>query len=161
MEVFKLAKNQYNYRNNRYYKRFSNRGNQNNNQSDNTAQGNSIFRNGKIDLVEGICLASWSVIALLSANIGTWIYDVTNPQLLMGGVVVMLIGFFSGKSRRSFSQSRQEITLVELGASVLAIALLAGWTGYWTIPESLVEFTSGFTGFAVAVGLYIVAVLQD
>ena len=155
-----MAKNQYNYRNNRYYKRFYKR-NQNNNQSNKPAQGNSIFRNGKIDLVEGICLSAWAVIALLAANIGTWIYDVTEPQLLMVGVVVMLIGFFSGKSRRSFSQSRQEITLVELGASVLAIALLAGWTGYWTIPESLVEFTSGFTGFAVAVGLYIVAVLQD
>ena len=156
MEVFKLA-NQYwknKYNNVRYR-------NQNNNRSNKSAQGNSIFRNGKIDLVEGICLSAWSVIVLLAANIGTWIYDVTQPQLLMAGVVVMLIGFFSGKSRRSFSQSRQEITLVELGASVLAIALLAGWTGYWTIPVSVVDFTSGFTGFALAVGLYIVAVLQD
>ena len=121
--------------------------------------GFSLFKEKNVNTTEAFLLVVWVMITMAATNVGTWNNTITLPQLFIGGVLVMLGGFFSGKSRRA--SQREQITIAELLSAVIGIALLAGWTGYWELPATGSDFTTGFVGFGIAVACYIIAALQD
>ena len=121
--------------------------------------GFSLFKEKNVNTTEAFLLVGWVIVTLLASNVASWSYNFTMPQLFMGGVLVMLGGFFSGKSRRS--SQREQITIAELLSALIGLALLAGWTGYWDLPVTGSDFTTGFVGFGIAVVCYIIAALQD